>query len=321
MQERAGRVAVALALGALTLSASDGALAAGAMIKTQAPGYYRLMLGRFEVTALLDGTMVLPMTDVLTDITPAEARRYLAREFLHDPVETSVNAFLVNTGSKLVLIDAGAGGLMDSGTGKLLESLTASGYRPEQVDEIYITHMHGDHISGITTDGRRVFPNATVRAARLEADYWLDPAHLAAASADDKENFQHAQQTFAPYQQAGAFSPFEDGAQLVPGVRAVATHGHTAGHTSYLIESENKKMMVLGDLLHAGALQFPKPAVTIKYDQDRRAARAQRERVFHDAAAGGYWIAAAHLAFPGIGHVRHEGSGYAFVPVNYGLPH
>jgi len=298
-----------------------GARAGSPMVRTQAPGYYRMLLGQFEITALLDGTAMLPMTQFLTDTTPAQVQHYLAREFLSDPVETSVNAFLVNTGSKLVLIDAGAAAMMP-GTGRLLENLAAAGYRPEQVDEIYITHMHGDHIAGITAAGQCAFPNARVRAARLESDYWLDPAHLASAKEDDKESFQTAQQAFAPYTREGAFSPFEDGSELIPGVRAVATHGHTPGHTSYLIESAGQKMLVLGDLIHLGAVQFPRPAVTIKFDRDSRAARAQREQVFRDAAAGGYWIAGAHLAFPGIGHLRAEnGGGYVFVPVNYGLPH
>jgi len=211
---------------------------------------------------------------------------------------------------------------MMPGTGKLLENLAAAGYRPEQIDEIYLTHMHGDHVAGITRENRRAFPNARVRAARLEADYWLDAAHLASAKEDQKESFQTAQQAVAPYARDGAFSPFEDGVELVPGIRALATHGHTPGHTSYWIESAGQKMLVLGDMVHLGAVQFPQPAATIKFDSDRHAARLQREKVFHDAASEGYWIAAAHLSFPGIGHLRAAGAGgYTFVPVNYGLPH
>ena len=90
----------------------------------------------------------------------------LALAFLKDPYEWSFNGFLVNTGSKLVLVDTGAGSTMGATTGKLVANLKASGYKPEQVDEIYITHMHGDHIGGLTADGKRVFPNAVVRAAQ-----------------------------------------------------------------------------------------------------------------------------------------------------------
>jgi len=115
------------------------AQAGAPMVKTQAPGYYRMMLGEFEITALLDGTTELPAASLLTNTTPEEVQRYLSRAALKDPVETSVNAFLVNTGAKLVLIDTGTGTFMDAGTGHLLASLRAAGYEPGQIDEIYVT--------------------------------------------------------------------------------------------------------------------------------------------------------------------------------------
>ena len=307
--------ALAMVIGG-TLPAQAGA----PMVKTQAPGYYRIMVGTVEVTALLDGTMMLPFKDFMNDITPAQFEHALARDFLKDPVEVSVNAFLVNTGSKLVLVDTGDGAGMD-GTGHLQENLKAAGYEPSQVDEIYITHMHGDHISGLTVKGERAFPNAVVRASRQDADYWLSPEKLAAAQGDAKESFQHAQEVFAPYIKAGKFSPFDGDIELVPGVHSVATHGHTPGHTCYLIDSAGQRMLFVGDLLHVPSVQFANPAITIKFDTDNVAARTQRLRIFREAAANGEWIAAAHISFPGIGHVRAEGKGYAFVPANYGIPH
>ena len=122
------------------------------MVKTQAPGYYRIMVGDFEVTALSDGTAQAPLGQFLNE-KPELVERALAHDFLKDPVELSVNAFLINTGAKLVLVDTGDAGGMQ-GTGKLLENLKAAGYDPAQVDEVYITHMHGDHISGLTAKRR-----------------------------------------------------------------------------------------------------------------------------------------------------------------------
>lgn len=291
------------------------------MVKTQAPGYYRMMLGEVEITALLDGTATMPIKEFLTGITPAEADHDLAHAFMKDPMELSINAFLVNTGTKLVLIDSGDGGHMDPGTGHLIENLKAAGYEPAQVDEIYITHMHGDHIGGLSRNGERLFPNAVVRASREEADYWLKAEHLSAASDDAKPGFQHAIEWLEPYVKSGKFLPFDGDVTLVPAVRAIGTHGHTPGHTCYLIESRGNRMLAVGDLVHVEAVQFAKPQVALKFDTDSNAARAERLRIFHEAAENREWIAAAHMSFPGLGHIRSAGGGYEWVPGSYSSPH
>jgi glyoxylase-like metal-dependent hydrolase (beta-lactamase superfamily II) len=303
---------------ALTLLFSAGAEAGAPQQKTQAPGYYRLMLGDFEVTVLSDGTFQADLGKILTNITPKELDAALARSFLKDPVETSVNGFLINTGSKLMLVDTGSGALSAPTPGKLLLNLRASGYQPEQVDEIYITHMHDDHVGGLSADGKRVFPNAIVRAAQQEADFWLSKAHMDAAPQDSKDAFQSAMDMLNPYVSAGKFKPFNGDTELTPGLRAAATPGHTAGHTVYVVESKGQRLILWGDLMHAAAVQFANPAVTIQYDMDPGMAGVQRKKVFADAAAKGYWVAGAHLSFPGVGHLRTAGSGYAFVPINYG---
>jgi glyoxylase-like metal-dependent hydrolase (beta-lactamase superfamily II) len=161
-------IGAALAIILLTGAAAE---ASAPLQKSEAPGYYRMMLGDFEVTALSDGTLSMHVADLLTHITPKEINDGLARSFQKDPVDTSVNGFLINTGKKLVLIDTGAGMLFGPTLGKLVANLKASGYLPEQVDEIYITHMHGDHVGGLSADGKMVFPNAVVRASQNEADY------------------------------------------------------------------------------------------------------------------------------------------------------
>lgn len=308
---------VALAI-AVTLLFSVPAEAAAPQQKTQAPGYFRLMVGEIEVTALSDGTFSMDVGKILTNITPKQIDAALARAFLKDPVETSVNGFLINTGSKLVLIDTGAGTLFGPTLGKLLSNLKASGYRPEQVDEIYITHMHPDHVGGLSADGKPSFPNAIVRAAQQEADFWLSKAHMDAAPKDRKDGYQAAMNMLNPYVSAGKFKPFSGDTELMPGIRAVASPGHTAGHTLYVIESKGQKLVLWGDLMHVAAAQFADPSVTIRFDTDSVMAAAQRRKVFADAAEHGYWVAGAHLSFPGIGHLRTTGPGYTFVPANYG---
>ena len=291
--------------------------AAAPQQKTQAPGYHRMILGDTEITTLSDGTFPMEADKLLTGIAPKQLDAALARSFLKSPIETSVDAFLVNTGSKLVLVDTGAGVLFGPTLGKLLGNLKASGYRPEQIDEIYITHMHGDHIGGLLLDGKIAFPNAVVRAAQQEADFWLSKTNMDAAPKDRKDAYQAAMNMLNPYIAAGKFKPFNGDTELVPGVRAVAAPGHTPGHTLYVVESKGQKLVLWGDLMHVAAVQFPNPAVTIRFDTDSVMAAAQRKKVFADAAAHGDWVAAAHLPFPGIGHLRAAGSGYVFVPVNY----
>jgi len=308
------RLFAATLAGMLAVAAAH---AAAPMAKTQAPGYYRMMLGDFEVTALSDGTLGLPVTKLLTNTTPEKVKKALARADLTDPLETSVNAYLINTGDKLVLVDTGAGVLFGPTLGTLLANLKASGYQPEQVDEIYITHMHGDHVGGLMSGDKLAFPNAVVRADKHDADYWLSKANMDAAPKDAKDFFLGAMSSINPYAAAGKFKPFDGNTDLVPGVRAIASRGHTPGHTTYVVESKGNKLVLWGDLMHVAAVQFPNPAVTIQFDTDSKSAAKERAKAFADAAKHGYWVGAAHLPFPGVGHLRSEGSGYAWLPANY----
>ena len=307
--------AVSLALGASALCAP--AQAAAPQVKTQAPGYYRVMLGEFEVTALSDGSFALPVDTLLTNTTKSHANQMLARSFLKPTVETSVNGYLINTGAKLVLIDTGAAKLFGPTLGNLADNLKAAGYQPEQVDEVYITHMHGDHVGGLMAGEKMAFPNAIVRADQHDADYWLSAANLEKAPTEMKGFFQGAQSSLNPYVAAGKFKPFSGDTDLVPGVKAIAAPGHTPGHSIYVVESQGQKLVLWGDLMHVAAVQFAEPSVTIKFDTDSKSAAVQRKKAYADAAKQGYLIGSAHLSFPGLGHVRAEGKGYTFVPVNY----
>lgn len=302
---------------ALVLAAAGAAQAAGPLQKTQAPGFHRLMLGDFEVTALSDGTVGLPVDQLLQRTTPDKVKKALARQFLGVPTETSVNAFLVNTGGKLVLVDTGAAGLFGPTLGNLLASLQAAGYKPEQIDEVYITHMHGDHVGGLMTGDKPTFPNAVVRADKREADYWLSAENLEKAPKEAKNFFLGAQMSVNPYVKAGKFQPFDGSTELVPGVKAVANHGHTPGHTVYLVESKGQKLLLWGDMMHVAAVQFADPKVTIQFDTDQQKAYEARRKMFAEAAKGGWMVGGAHLSFPGIGRLRAEGTGYQFVPANY----
>jgi glyoxylase-like metal-dependent hydrolase (beta-lactamase superfamily II) len=294
--------------------------AAAPMVKTAAPGFHRLMLGDFEVTALSDGTVNLPVDKLLTNTTPAKVNKALGKAFVTAPLETSVNAYLINTGSKLVLIDTGAAKLFGPTLGNLAANLKAAGYQPEQVDEVYITHMHPDHVGGLMDGDKLAFPNATVRADKHDADFWLSQANLDKAPADSKGFFQGAMASLNPYVKANKFVPFEGPTNLVPGVSAVATPGHTAGHSTYVVESKGQKLVLWGDLIHVAAVQFDEPGVTIAFDTEPKVAKGARKLAFDAAVKGAYLVGASHIAFPGLGHVRANGKAYTWVPLNYTVP-
>jgi glyoxylase-like metal-dependent hydrolase (beta-lactamase superfamily II) len=309
------RNGLAALVGSLVLATA--AQAGAPQLKTQAPGFYRMMLGDIEVTALLDGTLDLQPKQLLTNTTQKEVGKLLDRSFQKDTVQTSVNGYLINTGSKLVLVDTGAAGLFGPTAGNLLANLKASGYQPEQVDEVYITHMHPDHVGGLLADGKPAFPNAIVRADQHDADFWLSQATMEKAPKEVQGFFQGAMASLNPYVAAGRFKPFDGEAELVPGVRSFAARGHTPGHSIYAVESKGQKLVLWGDMMHVAAVQFPQPQVTISFDNDSKSAAIQRKKAYADAAKGGFLVAGAHLPFPGIGHIRAEGRGYIWVPVDY----
>jgi glyoxylase-like metal-dependent hydrolase (beta-lactamase superfamily II) len=291
--------------------------AAAPQAKTQAPGFYRIMLGDFEITALSDGVFDLKTRELLTNVRPAILDDLLARSFHGEVVPTSVNAYLVNTGGTLILVDTGAAKLFGPTLGNLVANLVASGYRPEQVDTILITHMHPDHVGGLVAAGKRVFPNATVYADQREADFWLNPAALKTAPADRKAFVQGAAASIGPYASAGRFKRFKAPQALFSGIRALAAPGHTPGHTIYEIESKGQKLLLWGDLVDIAAVQFAEPTVTIAFDSDAPVIIRERAKAYAAAAQGRYLVAGAHLPFPGFGHIRTARVGYEWLPIDY----
>jgi len=170
-------------------------------------------------------------------------------------------------------------------------------------------------------DGKIAFPNATVRANQGEADYWLSQAHMDAAPKEKQGTYKGAMSSVNPYIAAGKFKSFDGDTELVPGIKAVASHGHTVGHTTYVVESNGQKLALWGDLMHVASVQFDDPSVVMKFDTDTKLAAIERKKAFADAAKQGYWVAGAHLSFPGIGHLRANNGGYVWVPVNYSTLH
>ena len=294
----------------LFFAAQATAQAQAPLAESQVPGYYRMQLGQFEITALYDGALFIE-TKLLHNAKPADLNRLLAQMFVGNPkMQTAVNAYLINTGEHLVLVDAGAAKLFGPTLGHVVDNMKAAGYQPAQVDTVLITHMHGDHIGGLyDQEGKPVFPQATILVSQAEHDYWLSEKGVAATPEKARSFFKRL---------SGQLKTYSDGAVLLPGIKAVKAPGHTPGHTAYSIESAGQKLLIWGDIVHAHAVQFAKPDVSIDFDSDQKQAIVTRKALLREVAASQSLVAGMHLPFPGIGHVRAEGKGgYAWVPVEF----
>jgi len=309
--------AVLLAALAGLVAVPNAALAAPHQHHDQVPGFYRLKVGDLEVTALYDGTGVfdphwLSGTEATMD---GVVKAQQEDPHMLDVVDMG---FLVNTGKQLILVDAGAGTWWGGAAlGRLVGSLRSAGYTPEEVDLVLLTHLHSDHVGGLTTqDGKRVFPNADVYVAKAENDFWLSPENAAKAPKDVQPFFQSAQAIAAPYIKAGKWHAFSGSETIVDGMQLVPLPGHTPGHTGYEFSSKGQKILFWGDIVHAQRVQLQHPEVTVIFDIDQTAAAATRNQLLARLARENVLIATPHTSlFPALGRLHKEGSGYSWVPV------
>lgn len=323
----AALLGAALACGALPAGAQPAPApeAAGAVPAgfTQVPGVYRQRIDGLEVTALFDGVAFLPTTQ-MKNVDPRQAQDWLRNDYVPqtgEGVQTAVNAYLVRGPAGLLLVDTGTAGCFGPRLGQVLGNLRAAGVAPQDVRHVLLTHAHPDHMCGLLDDaGAMAYPNATVWLAAADAAYWLDPASRQSAPEPMRGLFDMARRAAAPYQAAGRFKAFGPGDALPAGVLALDSHGHTPGHTSWLLQgvSGAPALLVWGDVVHYHAVQFRRPQTAFEYDSNRRQATAARQRLLARSAGQGWWVAGAHLPFPGIGHVRRQGKAYAWVPAEFG---
>jgi glyoxylase-like metal-dependent hydrolase (beta-lactamase superfamily II) len=296
------------------------AIAAGVpKVSRQSPGYFRMMLGEIEVTAVYDGGVVIP-PKILHGASPQELATLLEDACIDPNVgsPTAINAFLVNTGRNLLLVDTGAGSYFGDKAGMLAGNIHAAGYDPKQVDTVLLTHLHSDHALGLVdAAGKPLFSEARIRVRKDEAAYWLDDALLAKAPKRQQQFLTALHLAPAPYVTAGTFTPFASGEAPAPGVEAESFPGHTPGHCGYRIRSQGESLLFWGDIVHCQAAQFPHPEVSIDFDVDQAAAVATRKPLMASLAAEGNWVAGAHLPFPGIGHIKAAGSGHVWWPAAY----
>jgi glyoxylase-like metal-dependent hydrolase (beta-lactamase superfamily II) len=308
--------AAALVMANTTVASADSAVLPGSgWLDRQAPGFYRLRLGDFRITVLSDGIAVRDLPTIMSD--PAKVRQMFAESHQKLPVELSINCFLIDTGSKKILVDTGAGELFDVAAGQVISNLRMAGYVPEDIDAVLLTHIHGDHSGGLSIGSKPMFPNAFVYVDRRDSSYWLNAERETQAPANRQLSFRQSRQTVGPYIGAGRLRTFDGPTELFNGIRSVSEYGHTPGMSGYMVESRGQRLLLWGDIIHASEAQFSMPTISIDYDVDAHAAVATRAHILADAAAQGYMVGGAHLSFPGIGHVAGTKGIYRWVPIPY----
>ncbi|MCL1940723.1 MAG: MBL fold metallo-hydrolase, partial [Synergistaceae bacterium] len=218
--------------------------------------------------------------------------------------------FLVKTGNEVILIDTGNGIPSGDRVSRLGEGLKIIGVTPEEITMVLITHMHGDHIGGLVKGNEKAFPSARVLSSRIEHDFWTDVKSEELFPAR-KSGFEMARKIFGLY--GPASETFEFGSEVAPGIKTVDASGHTPGQTAFLLESEGEKLLFWGDIVHAAALQFPRPDICASYDMDVEKSVKARFHFMEMAAAEKLPVAGTHLPFPAVGTVEKDaGGGYLY---------
>jgi glyoxylase-like metal-dependent hydrolase (beta-lactamase superfamily II) len=298
------------------------ACAATPPIGKQAAGYYRYMLGSFEITVVTDGVNRFPLPDdFVTNMKKEDVKAGLAAAYLDtDVFSTPYNPIVVNTGSRLVLIDTGSGeatyNQSKGGYGQLLANLAAAGIDAKSVDAVIISHYHGDHVNGLLrADNSLAFPNAEILVPAEEHRFWMDDGEMSRAPKGRMEGlFKNNRRVFSG-EVMKRLRTYEEGKEVVPGITAVGTHGHSAGHNSHIVASGSGKVYVQADVTHVPFLFVRNPGWHAMYDQDPAMAEATRRKVYDMLVAEKMLVQGFHYPFPSVAYVEKSGSGYREIAV------
>lgn len=261
--------------------------------------------GSFKITTLNE-VQQPGKTNMLIGATGEMLNQYIPE----GTYNSAINAFLLESPDKNILVDAGLGN-------RLTENLAKCGKKPGDIQIILLTHLHGDHIGGLLKDGKKVFPNATLYVSRAEHDYWTDKEIMQRLPENKRGGFARAQEMLAIYRdKLQLFVPDEaDNIQqeLLPGIRSIAAYGHTPGHTAYLLDSDGYQLLIWGDLTHVTPVQIPHPEIAVTYDTDPEQAAKIRQRLLKYVSENRIRIAGMHVEYPGLGDVKGDPSkGYGF---------
>ncbi|HKG99196.1 MAG TPA: MBL fold metallo-hydrolase [Bradyrhizobium sp.] len=308
-------IGTAMAAGASGSLAAGEARAAAPPSNQQVPGLYRYKVGVFELTALYDGVWHRPIDDrFVRNADFGDVRKALSDAFMPaDKLATPFTTLLVNTGSKLVLLDTGTGGQIAPTAGTLEANLAAAGIDPKAIDQIVISHFHPDHINGIKDrHGKLIFPNAEILVPESEWAYWMNEANISAAPPGLKLSFLNFRRVFSNI--ARDVTRFQPGSEVASGISTIAAPGHTPGHTVFTIQSGSESMMVLSDTTQHPAIFARHPEWQPIFDMDGEVAVGTRKKLLDRAATDRMLVTGYHFPFPACGHIVKTTTGYDHVP-------
>jgi glyoxylase-like metal-dependent hydrolase (beta-lactamase superfamily II) len=265
----------------------------------------RRMIGDIEIIAVTDG--LLPTdTEKTIGLDAAECER-LSRHPHGATFTISVNEYVVRTGGKTLLIDAGSGLRSYEGVGLLPENLRKAGISPDAIDAVLLTHLHSDHMHGlIDANGDATFPNAELVLHEAEANFWLDKPPTGNARID--RSLPLVERNTRPYRDR---LRTVRSAEVFPGITAHLSPGHTPGHTAWRIACGREQALMWGDTVHFEAIQIPRPDVAVTYDMEAEASASARRAIFDMCVAEQLLILGAHITYPGFGRLERRGQGYA----------
>lgn len=302
--------AAAPLLGSAVLNSAN---AAKPMLGPSRPTHLRFPLGKFEVTTIFDGAVQLdgPHPIFGENMAQEEVAAFAeANNLSGSRMEIGFTPVIVNTGSELVLFDSGNGVGRRPNAGALLARLAEAGYSADQIDVVVLTHMHPDHIGGLMEDGKPAFPNARYVTGQVEYDFW------SADSMKEHRVGKLVQSNVVPL--AGKMNFIGDEASVTSGITAVGSFGHTPGHMAYHIESEGKRLLLIGDACNHYVLSMQKPNWHVRFDMDKEAAAQSRKKLLGMAAADRIMMTGYHMPFPAVGFVEAlPAGGYRWNAASY----
>lgn len=279
----------------------------------QGPGFHRLKLGAAEITVLSDGHMLVPPRFLAGNVPDATVDAFLdARKITGDRVSFNLNIACVRMGSEVVLIDAGAGGTWEPTAGRLADSLAAAGLKPDAITTVVLSHGHPDHLWGLVDDldDSLRFPKARYLVPIREHEFWLGDADklrgpIEGMTAGAKRVLKAID---------SRLTRFMPGAEILPGIAALDTAGHTPGHVSFLIGSGPERLVVTADAVQNAHISLAHPDWQPRADMDGDKGAQSRRRLIEMAAADKAMVLGYHLPFPGLGRVERKGSAFVWVP-------